>query len=55
MLQIKDVAPPARILTYTIGNVILNGLNVFWFSKMIASVRKRSAPPKEVTKEVKSR
>ena len=51
----RDSAPLSKILVYTIGNVILNGLNVFWFSKMIASVRKRSASPaKGATKEVKS-
>ena len=55
MYAIRDTAPLSIILTYSIGNVILNGLNVFWFMKMIASVRKRSATPPPPTKEDKSR
>lgn len=39
-------------LLYVVANVTLNGLNVWWFFKMIAAVRKRFEPAaKEKTKE----
>jgi len=32
-------------ITYLISNLTLNLLNLFWFSKMIATIRKRFDPP----------
>lgn len=40
-------APLWLALTYVVANVTLNGLNVHWFFKMIAAVRKRFTPKKE--------
>ncbi|KAJ7744963.1 TLC domain-containing protein [Mycena maculata] len=41
----NEIAPTALAIT-GIGNVLLQGLNWFWFSKMIAAMRKRFAPEK---------
>lgn len=41
LLDIQDRIPMSIFLTYSIGNTILNGLNWFWFLKMIAMVQKR--------------
>lgn len=32
-------------MAYLTANVILNGLNIYWFGKMIATIRKRFDPP----------
>ncbi|KAK7693807.1 hypothetical protein QCA50_003379 [Cerrena zonata] len=39
--EVKDQVP--KVFTYTLfaGNIILNSLNLFWFSKMISTIRKR--------------
>ncbi|KAH8117182.1 DUF887-domain-containing protein [Phellopilus nigrolimitatus] len=37
----KDDIAFIMILTYGVGNVILNGLNVIWFRKMVIALRKR--------------
>ena len=45
------------IFAYLASNVILNGLNWFWFSKMIETIRKRFDPPlgtKKQTPEIKT-
>ena len=44
LLSIRDQIPLFVLLTYGLGNIVLNGLNVFWFYKMIAAVRKRMKP-----------
>ncbi|KLO10563.1 DUF887-domain-containing protein [Schizopora paradoxa] len=43
LIDIKDQLLLSTFLVYFIGNTVLNGLNWFWFSKMIAMVRKRIA------------
>jgi len=37
----RDDIPTPLFWTYTFGNLLLNGLNWFWFSKMVNSVRRR--------------
>lgn len=39
-------------LTYLVSNVVLNGLNWYWFVKMVAAVRKRFEPPKQAKGKV---
>ncbi|THU85636.1 DUF887-domain-containing protein [Dendrothele bispora CBS 962.96] len=41
LAQVKDEIPLAYVLVYGGGNVVLNGLNWFWFTKMVAALRKR--------------
>nr|GAT55507.1 predicted protein [Mycena chlorophos] len=43
LFQSLDRAPFAAILAPGIGNLILQGLNWFWFTKMIAALQKRFA------------
>ncbi|KAJ6597184.1 TLC domain-containing protein [Mycena vulgaris] len=42
----RNEIPPLAIALTGAGNVLLQGLNWFWLAKMIASLRKRFAPPK---------
>ncbi|EJD05690.1 DUF887-domain-containing protein [Fomitiporia mediterranea MF3/22] len=44
LYSIRNEVPLAVLLTFGIGNVILNGLNVFWFFKMIDALRRRMKP-----------
>ena len=44
LFAIKDQTPLPVVLVYGVGNVILNGLNVLWFFKMIAALQKRMKP-----------
>jgi hypothetical protein len=41
-------------LTYVASNIVLNGLNYFWFSKMIETVTKRFREPAPTKKETGS-
>lgn len=41
LFAVWDMLPFGLALTYVIGNLVLNMLNVFWFTKMIAAIRKR--------------
>ncbi|KAH8106883.1 DUF887-domain-containing protein [Cristinia sonorae] len=44
MLTLRDVqndVQPLYLVLLLVGNLILNGLNLFWFYKMIATLRKR--------------
>ncbi|KAF8489787.1 DUF887-domain-containing protein [Russula emetica] len=41
LLEVHDGLSSAIFASYICGNITLNGLNVFWFSKMIAALRKR--------------
>ncbi|KAJ3188754.1 hypothetical protein HDU85_004468 [Gaertneriomyces sp. JEL0708] len=41
MLRRKDEVPIAFMATYSVANVVLNGLNVFWFVKMISAITRR--------------
>ncbi|KAH9978315.1 TLC domain-containing protein [Russula compacta] len=41
LFNVRDGLSSAVFAGYISGNVILNGLNVFWFSRMIAAIRKR--------------
>jgi hypothetical protein len=49
MMFAKDATPiPVWLaLVYVISNIVLNGLNIHWFFKMIAAVRKRFEPAKK--------
>jgi len=43
-----DAAIPLWLpLMYLVSNLVLNGLNWYWFVKMVAAVRKRFEPPKQ--------
>jgi len=43
-----DKVPTFLCILYGTANIILNGLNVIWFSKMISSLIKRFQSPKKV-------
>ena len=43
----ENPVPAWLAVAYVIANTILNVLNFFWFSKMIAALRKRFDKPKE--------
>ena len=47
--------PTWLVLTYVASNVVLNGLNYFWFSKMIETVMKRFREPAPAEKEKKEK
>lgn len=42
---VGDGVPTWLVLTYVISNLVLNGLNFYWFSKMIETVMKRFRTP----------
>ncbi|RDW93291.1 TLC domain-containing protein [Aspergillus mulundensis] len=46
--------PTWLVVTYVTSNVILNGLNYYWFSKMIETVMKRFRPQKAPANEKES-
>ncbi|KAF8958822.1 hypothetical protein BGZ46_001888 [Entomortierella lignicola] len=46
-----DQIPWHLIIVYSLANVILNSLNIFWFYKMIESLMKRFQPTKKSSKE----
>jgi len=48
--DIMDKVPLPLLLVYAFGNILLQGLNWFWFYKMILAMRKRFDPSKQVTK-----
>ncbi|KAH9989938.1 DUF887-domain-containing protein [Russula vinacea] len=41
LFEVRDGLSSATFAGHVCGNVTLNGLNVFWFSRMIAALRKR--------------
>ncbi|CAE6436356.1 unnamed protein product [Rhizoctonia solani] len=41
LLAVRGSIPIGILLTYGLGNIALNVLNLFWFTKMIAALRKR--------------
>ncbi|CUA68121.1 hypothetical protein RSOLAG22IIIB_03360 [Rhizoctonia solani] len=41
LLAVRGSIPIGIVLTYGLGNIALNVLNLFWFTKMIAALRKR--------------
>jgi hypothetical protein len=45
MYDVRDAVPTIYLLVYCGGNVVLQGLNVYWFTKMIAALRKRFTSP----------
>lgn len=49
-----DPIPMWLFVTYTTSNLILNSLNVIWFFKMIAAVRKRFEPKAKPAKDEKT-
>lgn len=40
--------PPWLALAYLVANTMLSGLNFWWFSRMIVTVRKRFEKPREM-------
>lgn len=46
-----DGIPTWLVVTYVASNLVLNGLNYFWFSKMIETVMKRFREPAPAEKE----
>lgn len=40
-------------LSYLVSNLTLNGLNFYWFAKMIRAIRKRFQPPRHSDRETK--
>ncbi|THH26604.1 hypothetical protein EUX98_g7588 [Antrodiella citrinella] len=41
LLEVRNQMSPLFVVTLFVGNIVLNGLNLFWFYKMIATLRKR--------------
>jgi len=55
VMAVIDRVPTFLCVLYGAANVVLNGLNVVWFHKMIASLLRRfksTAPPKTASKVV---
>ncbi|KAF9200783.1 hypothetical protein BGZ49_008986 [Haplosporangium sp. Z 27] len=50
-IVVIDQIPWHLIIVYSLANVILNSLNIFWFYKMIESLMKRFQPTKKSSKE----
>ncbi|KAG8772770.1 hypothetical protein FRC12_002900 [Ceratobasidium sp. 428] len=46
LMEVRGTIPAGLALTYGGGNLALNLLNLFWFTKMIAALRKRFRKPK---------
>ncbi|KAL5490168.1 hypothetical protein ACEPAI_5001 [Sanghuangporus weigelae] len=44
LFAIKDQVPLVITLTYGLGNILLNVLNIFWFVKMVSALQKRMKP-----------
>lgn len=40
--QVRDQVPVAYVLVYGLGNIVLQGLNWFWFVKCLGSLRSSS-------------
>ncbi|KAF7295403.1 TLC domain-containing protein [Mycena indigotica] len=51
LFEYKDRIPLAALVVPGIGNVILQGLNWFWFTKMISSLRKRFSSKEKTRKQ----
>lgn len=49
--NIRNEAPKALLIPFGFGNILLNGLNWYWFYKMIAAMRKRFEPKKAGKKQ----
>ncbi|RDB21125.1 putative TLC domain-containing protein C17A2.02c [Hypsizygus marmoreus] len=47
LAQVRNEIPFSYVVTYMAGNVVLQGLNWFWFYKMISSLRRRFRGPGE--------
>ncbi|KAG9102898.1 hypothetical protein FRC06_000858 [Ceratobasidium sp. 370] len=46
LMEVRGTIPIGLALTYGGGNLALNALNLFWFTKMITALRKRFRKPK---------
>ncbi|KAI0261345.1 DUF887-domain-containing protein [Gloeopeniophorella convolvens] len=55
LFEVRDGVSVVILLGYAIGNTVLNGLNVVWFTKMIAALRKRFSSPAPNPKDTKAR
>ncbi|EJU05642.1 DUF887-domain-containing protein [Dacryopinax primogenitus] len=53
MGEIRDKVPMPLLILYTVGNVFLQGLNWYWFYKMIAALRKRFVPANVIEQKTK--
>lgn len=53
LLEVRGKIPVGLTLTYGGGNLALNVLNLFWFTKMIAALRKRFHKPKTLVRQTK--
>jgi TLC domain len=53
--QIDNGLPLWLSLTYVISNIVLNGLNYYWFSKMIETVLKRFRDPDASSKTIEGK
>jgi len=53
--QIDNGLPLWLSLTYVVSNIVLNGLNCYWFSKMIETVLKRFRDPDASSKTIKGK
>lgn len=51
MLAIRGQVPLTVQLVYCVGNVALNSLNWYWFTKMVQALRKRMKPSAKKGKE----
>ncbi|KAE9394123.1 DUF887-domain-containing protein [Gymnopus androsaceus JB14] len=50
LYEVRDTVPMVYLLVYGVGNIVLQALNVFWFTKMIAALRKRFAVDRKSVK-----
>jgi len=51
LVRVRNQVPFSYLVVYGLGNIVLQGLNWFWFYKMIESLRRRfSADAKECNK-----
>lgn len=59
VMLVVDQVPTHLIVIYSVANVVLNTLNLYWFYKMIESLTKRFKPGKKgsqrKTEEAKSK
>ncbi|KAG8721113.1 hypothetical protein FRC08_015607 [Ceratobasidium sp. 394] len=46
LVEVRGTIPAGLAIIYGGGNLALNVLNLFWFTKMIAALRKRFRKPK---------
>ncbi|GAW09653.1 TLC domain-containing protein [Lentinula edodes] len=51
LYDVRDKVSPVYLLIYGVGNIVLQGLNVYWFMKMISALQKRFSPNSSVDRK----